>query len=459
MTTPVTETTSRTEPVELHVFGAHQLVVHGEPVRLAEDPRTLLAMLLIQPHRFASAAELVDTLGPERVQGAVASLREALEGTGLAVVDSPAPVVGYTLSAADVSADLDACGQAVRAAILAIRDLPRYTRYVERAIAWLDSVSTTMSEPALAGLESAVFDTYRPQLMQARRAVARLALRLIASGPVYVTEESVTGSFPHLLSGVPSLECHWRHFRRVSRDLGPSGATAEFTLSMRATQLHQKWDLWGLSRTVETPAEWQALAGDQDNRTYLSRVLAPGSVYLGDGERHAEVERALAKLLREVGLDPNEVFVPVIRSWWRKLRFKVQDQSSHLSLEQVSAKLERCSEMLDRPQAAIDNQQATGAAALIAALQGESRACIRVGSLLVLKVDGQIVANNLTQYQLTWLERNQTLLRDPEGLLKGLESLPEFDPSAVPKLPTADGQDRVHTASLGRHRRPQQSPE
>lgn len=99
----------------------------------------------------------------------------------------------------------------------------------------------------------------------------------------------------------------------------------------------------------------------------------------------------------------------------------------HLTTEQLAIEIERKLriELFDKEQAVIDNQEATGAAALIAALSGEDRACIRVGSLLVIKLDGHIFANNLTQYQLCWLERNQTLLREPERLLKSLDALPE----------------------------------
>lgn len=158
------------------------------------------------------------------------------------------------------------------------------------------------------------------------------------------------------------------------------------------------------------------------------------SIYLGHGQRASDVEAALDQFLEEADLETFGQETPIVGSWYRRLWARTNRWTGHLDADQVAAELERKLriEVFDKAQATIDNQQATGAAALIAALQGEERACIRVGSILVLKVDGHILVNNLTQYQLAWLERNQLLLRDPEGLLKGLGAIAaQGQPKAV----------------------------
>lgn len=58
------------------------------------------------------------------------------------------------------------------------------------------------------------------------------------------------------------------------------------------------------------------------------------------------------------------------------------DRPPELGADRGGARAKVRIEVFDKAQAVIDNQQATGAAALIAALQGEEHACIRVGSLL-----------------------------------------------------------------------------
>nr|BFF24994.1 hypothetical protein GCM10025732_29590 [Glycomyces mayteni] len=154
-------------------------------------------------------------------------------------------------------------------------------------------------------------------------------------------------------------------------------------------------------------------------------AVLPVAIFLGDGTAALATQAALEQLLDETGVDVFHREPPVQGSWFRKLWARGRAETAHLTAEQIAAELERKIriEVFDKAQAQIDHQQATGAAALIASLQGEERACIQVGSLLVIKANGAIVAKNLTQYQLAWLERNQTLLRDPEGLVKGLETL------------------------------------
>jgi pSer/pThr/pTyr-binding forkhead associated (FHA) protein len=162
---------------------------------------------------------------------------------------------------------------------------------------------------------------------------------------------------------------------------------------------------------------------DTNKATEIDAI--PVSIFLGNGQNHEAVETALAKLLSESGLEPFGHEPPIIGSWFRKLLARVRQETAHLSMDQISDELERKLriEVFEKAQAVIDNQQATGAAALIASLQGEQRACVRVGSILVLKIDGYVLVNNLTQRQLALLEREPNLLRDPEGVLKGLDEL------------------------------------
>ena len=77
-------------------------------------------------------------------------------------------------------------------------------------------------------------------------------------------------------------------------------------------------------------------------------------------------------------------------------------------------------------QAEANNLQADGAASLIAALSTTDDACIQLGTLLLIKATRAgkhiVIARTLTFEELRQLERNQTLLREPEKLLQLLEN-------------------------------------
>jgi hypothetical protein len=160
-------------------------------------------------------------------------------------------------------------------------------------------------------------------------------------------------------------------------------------------------------------------------RRLLRLTGEPVSIWLGDGAAHEAVELALSQLLDEMGLEIADPEPPQSGSWYRRSSARVRDATRHLTPEQIAAEIERKLriELFDKAQAMIDNQEASGAAALITSLASEEKACIRVGSILLIKVDGQLTVTNLTQYQLAWLERNQTLLLDPVTLLQELAKL------------------------------------
>ncbi|MEU5152927.1 hypothetical protein [Glycomyces sp. NPDC021274] len=399
-------------------------------------------MLLLQPYRGRSRLNLSTAqhvLGNRtaRRAGSFAHARDALnlllEGTGLRV---SAIRSGARLAGTGHQSDLDNLIRDLRHVETAT-STAEVLEFVDRAV----DVGPGMPLEALGGV---YFHAIREGFVRAWEAAAfgwwcaATAVRSPAS------EERLLALFgdkaPGLEPSIPALA-------RAAEDT-LSSATQDDQLTTVKAVIGEVVD--DIERHLaEALAEGSRAIARAANRTrkpgapeLASRAVAfEVSIYLGDGQEHRAVEDAVEGLLTEADIVTFGRKPPEIGSWFRRFWARTQAGTAHLSAEQVAAELERKLriEVFDKAQAVIDNQQATGAAALIAALQGERHACIRVGSLLVLKVNGKLLVNTLTQYQLAWLERNQNLLRDPAGLLQGLETLTaEPTSNGVSELPVSD---------------------
>lgn len=404
---------------DFRVFGPHLLLAHGNPVDVPPyGPSELLALLLLAPDRRVEIDELRKVMEDRRFLSihaahAVEDLNTVLDGTGLRVhtggFESAREYIKgggqwseprFFLTGGPVELDLDRCGALIGAAI----DAPSANDADELFAAALLSIE---GDP-LAGVANSgsQFTHYRTILLEARTLLDTLRYGLNG-----VDRELRLRIWRNLTLRRNPVIATWDHLIRPSNE-APSTYTA-----------------WNTGEVYSS--------ADGSGAATTSTVL-PASIYLGDGASAAAVEAAIDLLLTEGGLEAFRQGPPLHGSWYRSLWVRVRGGTSHLSAEQLTAEIERKLriEIFDRAQATIDLQQATGAAALITALQPEDVACIRLGSMLLVKLDGTIQVTNLTQVQIAWIERNQMLLRDPEGLLKGLATIPsEQLPHASPISP------------------------
>ncbi|MEV4319405.1 hypothetical protein [Actinocrispum sp. NPDC049592] len=146
--------------------------------------------------------------------------------------------------------------------------------------------------------------------------------------------------------------------------------------------------------------------------------------YLADGANHEEVQSALEELLDAFDLEV-ETRGPEIRGsffQWLKLRLK-----RVFTAEELTERLQRVERgfelhLLHKQQAEIDSLQSDAVAKLVTALRDERSALIQIGSVLLIKVDGALTVRNLTQLEMHHLERNASLLEQPDKILGSLES-------------------------------------
>jgi anti-anti-sigma factor len=165
-----------------------------------------------------------------------------------------------------------------------------------------------------------------------------------------------------------------------------------------------------------SPCRRDAAASD---RTWLT-----SKIYLASDDNHEAAEAALADVIKAFGLQVNMAFRPVRASWFREFILKARKHGKTAPpVEDQLAKLVRTIEMqaLHRPQAEIDAAQGDAVAKLIIALDQTPRAVVQVGSVLLVKVDCNVVVRNLTQLELAHWERNPALFRNPEAALNELQ--------------------------------------
>jgi len=143
-------------------------------------------------------------------------------------------------------------------------------------------------------------------------------------------------------------------------------------------------------------------------------------IYLGDGRQHAEVEDAVIALMSAFAIDPIHWEGPVRGSWYQRIRGQVKRSAP--PLDEVLPKAVRAVEMktLLSQQAGIDAAQGDALAKLISALAAEDTAVIQMGSMLLVKAKGIVMARNLTQLEMTQLERDPALMRDPDTIIQQL---------------------------------------
>lgn len=263
-----------------------------------------------------------------------------------------------------------------------------------------------------------------------------LMYRLSRSGRL---REQLGPEFDYLIER--GIRRGWRSRRREEFSELVEGLRAGFEQQTKALKALTK-----ALASAKAPANEQSLAetaGDLYDTIWLLSVggsladahvrrTVPVRIYFSEGLSSAErksVMSALQNLLAPDGFELAYSLPDEEGSWWKRFLFRSKELLTNDEVTKRLQKAERAVEAkyLDKPQAEANNLQAGAAASLIGALAGTEKACIQVGSLLVVKAtdtDGKsaVIARTLTQDELRELEENQSILREPQKILEFLES-------------------------------------
>ncbi|MGW6927945.1 hypothetical protein ACWGA9_42915 [Streptomyces sp. NPDC054950] len=141
----------------------------------------------------------------------------------------------------------------------------------------------------------------------------------------------------------------------------------------------------------------------------------PISIYLSDEAAHGDVEYAVVKLLRRTGLRVIEADDPVIGSWFRRLWASAMVR--HGALTGVHMADQR---LVLAQDAAITSALMQNLPPMIAALDSTKDAVIRIGAVLIVKLDWQVFIFQLTAAQQALLNHQPQLVRSPREALQAL---------------------------------------
>lgn len=168
--------------------------------------------------------------------------------------------------------------------------------------------------------------------------------------------------------------------------------------------------------------------------------IVPMRVYLKheDEQLQEELAKAVVGFAASFGIDIADDLPAVKGSWFKRWFGRTREALKEPEVRERLEKGERALELhaLQKPQAVIDKDQAEGAAALITALEKTDAAVCQVGSILILKANGGVVARTLTQKELIHLEKHPELLKAPDEILAALSAAAgESKPAQVASLP------------------------
>ncbi|UBU16609.1 helix-turn-helix domain-containing protein [Nonomuraea gerenzanensis] len=156
-------------------------------------------------------------------------------------------------------------------------------------------------------------------------------------------------------------------------------------------------------------------------------ALLPISIYLGDETTYQSTEQALFELMATFGLEEMNSPPAMKGSWFRQVFGRAKNVATSDIAKEIVQEVHQAARLqgLQLPQAQVDEKKAAAVAGLIQSLEGQERAVIMVGSLLVLKSGSIVIVRDLTMQELIHMERNPTLMTDPAKLLTALQAMPE----------------------------------
>jgi hypothetical protein len=152
--------------------------------------------------------------------------------------------------------------------------------------------------------------------------------------------------------------------------------------------------------------------------------LLPVTIYLVEVEGHERVQSAVENLLAASGLSIDGREDPVIGSWFRRMSATVTKAAKSPAAREEALALKH---VLDQQivlgrDADITNRLLQNLGPVIASLQSTKDAVIRVGAILIVKVDWVVVILQLTAAQQAVLDHQPDLASAPHEILRALKA-------------------------------------
>lgn len=185
------------------------------------------------------------------------------------------------------------------------------------------------------------------------------------------------------------------------------------------------------SGTMYSPAPEPPASGTIDVERHTVSVATwldgvdtmPVTIYLSDGDTHAQVEQAVEELLATAGLRITDQAEPVIGSWFRSMRARAQQglQSAMAQEAALTGIHAADSRLLLAQDAEVTARLLQNLAPVIGSLQPTKDAVLRVGALLIVKVDWAVSVFQLTAAQQARLDHHPQLASTPREIVAALQ--------------------------------------
>ncbi len=156
----------------------------------------------------------------------------------------------------------------------------------------------------------------------------------------------------------------------------------------------------------------------------------PVTIFLSDDALHEQVERAVNILIESAGLVIVSRQPPVIGSWFRRMRAVLRSPAGEEVLATAAHAAD--SRFVLRADAEVTAMLLRDLGPVLTALQPSKDAAVRVGALLIVKVDWTVVVHQLTPRQQLVLDHSPGLETVPHQILHALGLPPAESGSSLP---------------------------
>jgi hypothetical protein len=167
-------------------------------------------------------------------------------------------------------------------------------------------------------------------------------------------------------------------------------------------------------------------------QSYKEGLVLPVSIYLSDEETHEQVEAAVEAWLTAAHLQIVSRDVPVTGSWFRQMKATFSSPAAREAALVATHVMD--AHLVLAQDAAVTMTLMQGIAPLLASLQPTKDAVVRLGAVLVVKVDWVVAVYQLTAAQQAILDHRPELASVPKDVLIALR-LPSVDDADGPEVP------------------------
>ncbi|MGH9932521.1 MAG: hypothetical protein ACREA9_25235, partial [Pyrinomonadaceae bacterium] len=152
-----------------------------------------------------------------------------------------------------------------------------------------------------------------------------------------------------------------------------------------------------------------------------ARDVVPVSIYISGSQKDGEkLQEAVLRAGDLYGFEIAHKLGAEVGSWFSRIRLRsknfLNSSETQKRLKNLESALEL--EVLDKRRAEVDRAKAEAIGSIIGQIAGQSNAVVRIGSLVIVKMDDNIWAETIDEASARQLEENSTILKSPTDAVR-----------------------------------------